>query len=162
MVAAFLRAGVAVRSVGSMVRDQVDLLISVGAFECPRQWSRVLATGCSFQCRGFYFKHCAVIILSSVTLYMALQCFQGTAVVKVPDVDVDFNPDGCCLYGTFKYEGWLDLYASGVDLRANVGGSFFTWLLVHMQPMFWGYHRFGYYPPALPIYTFEIHRDQTK
>ena len=24
-----------------------------------------------------------------------------------------------------QYEGWLDLYASGVDLRANVGGSFF-------------------------------------
>lgn len=66
----------------------------------------------------------AVIILSSVTLHMAYNAFKAQQWSKYQMLMLISTLMGVA-FMVLQYEGWLDLYASGVDLRANVGGSFF-------------------------------------
>ncbi len=83
-----------------------------------------------FALPSFFYWSTGILLLSSVTLHLSYRCF----------LQSKERPYKFLLIASFllalgfvilQFQGWFTLFESGIDLKANVSGSFFyliTWL----------------------------------
>jgi cytochrome c oxidase subunit III len=71
-----------------------------------------------------FYASTAVIILSSVTLHMAYNSYKIRGFDKYKYL-VAISLLLGILFVALQYNGWQTLFSNGVDIKTNVGGSFF-------------------------------------
>lgn len=71
-----------------------------------------------------FFFSTATIICSSVTLHLAYNAFKQRNYSRY-QILILATTALSVIFVVLQYLGWIDMNAKGVDLKANVGGSFF-------------------------------------
>lgn len=71
-----------------------------------------------------FFFSTATIICSSVTLHLAYNAFKQRNYSRY-QILILATTALALVFVVLQYLGWIDMNAKGVDLKANVGGSFF-------------------------------------
>jgi cytochrome c oxidase subunit III len=71
-----------------------------------------------------FFISTAVIALSSISLHMAYNAYKQRVFDKYKNLLLLSTALGV-VFVVYQYLGWMAMFAQGVDLKANVGGSFF-------------------------------------
>ncbi len=71
-----------------------------------------------------FFFSTATIICSSVTLHLAYNAFKQRNYSRY-QILILATTALSLVFVVLQYLGWIDMNAKGVDLKANVGGSFF-------------------------------------
>ena len=77
-----------------------------------------------FAIPGYFYWSTAILLLSSVTLHLSYHYFMKNAeqLYKLLLVVSFILATG---FVVLQFQGWFALFANGVDLKANVSGSFF-------------------------------------
>jgi cytochrome c oxidase subunit III len=101
-----------------------SMLMLFGAFTSAYIVKQGAGNWLQFSMPTIFFISTAVIILSSIILHIGYNAYKSRSFVKYKS---------CLLISTllglsfmvFQYMGWTQLFENGVDIKANVGGSFF-------------------------------------
>lgn len=101
-----------------------SMIMLFGAFTSAYIVKQGAGNWLQFQMPWVFYASTAVIILSSISLHMAYYAFKALQWPKYQFLLLVSTLLGFS-FMVLQYQGWTALYESGVDLKANVGGSFF-------------------------------------
>lgn len=101
-----------------------SMIMLFGAFTSAYIVKQGAGNWLQFSMPWVFYVSTAVIIVSSIFLHLAYNAFKAFQWSRYKTFLLMATALGFVFMG-LQYEGWIDLFESGVDLRANVGGSFF-------------------------------------